>query len=85
LAKVGKMFNPLLSDFTSLKDNELDAKLGELIKKYTIAARMGNGALAMQVNMVIESLRYEIVRRQQELAKKIMDKNQDLDKLIKIG
>jgi len=80
------MFNPLIEDFTHLKDNELDAKITDLNKKYSISLRTGNSALAMQIAIILESLKEEIQRRQYEASKKLMQKqNKDLDGLINVG
>jgi acyl-CoA hydrolase len=80
------MFNPLLDDLTQLKDQDLEAKMTDLNKKYTIALRTGNGSLAMQVAMIIEAVRDETLRRQSEATKKMLAKqNKDLDGLINIG
>ena len=80
------MFNPLLDDFSHLKDTELDAKIGDLNKKYSIALRSGNGALANQVVMILNSLREEVLRRQSEATKKLMQRqDKDLDGLINVG
>ena len=47
---------------------------------------MGNGTLAFQISVVIESLREETTRRQNEAIKKLMQKqNKDLDGLINVG
>ena len=78
------MFNPLLEDLTVLKDADIESKMTDLNRKYSIALRMGNGQLALQVNLVVESLRFEIQRRQHEATKKMLAKNKDLDGLIKI-
>jgi len=80
------MFNPLIEDLTHLKDSDLDAKMSDLNKKYGIALRMGNSAIAMQIAVVLESIRFEVVRRQTEASKKLLQKqNKDLDGLINIG
>lgn len=79
------MFNPLLDDLSSLKDEELSSKINELTKKYTIAARLGNGALGNQIIIALESLRSEMSRRQYEASKKLLEKqNKDLDGLINV-
>lgn len=80
------MFNPLIEDMTTLKDGDLDARLSDLNKKYNISMRMGNGSVARQIAVVIEAVRYEIVRRQQDASKKLLEKqNKDLDGLINVG
>lgn len=80
------MFNPLVEDLTRLKDTELDSRINDLNKKYSIAMRMGNGSVGMQIAVVLEQLRDETMRRQAEATKKLMSKqNKDLDGLINVG
>ena len=80
------MFNPLLEDLTHLKDVDLDSRITDLNKKYSIAMRMGNGAVGMQIAVVLEQLRAEVQRRQVEATKKLLQKqNKDLDDLINVG
>jgi hypothetical protein len=80
------MFNPLVEDLTHLKDTDLDSKMTDLNKKYSIAMRLGNGSVAMQIAVVLEQLRDEVQRRQIESSKKLLQKqNKDLDDLINVG
>jgi hypothetical protein len=80
------MFNPLLEDLTQIKDAELENKMSDLNKKYNIALRMGNGAVAQQIAVVIEAVRDESLRRQHEATKKLLAKqSKDLDGLINVG
>jgi hypothetical protein len=80
------MFNPLLEDLTLLKDADLESRMTDLNKKYSIALRTGNGMLAQQVAVVIEAIRDESQRRQREATKKLLQKqNKDLDGLINVG
>jgi hypothetical protein len=80
------MFNPLLEDLTLLKDADLESRMVDLNKKYSIALRTGNGMLAQQVAVVIEAIREETLRRQREATKKLLQKqNKDLDDLINVG
>jgi len=78
------MFNPLMPDLREVKDQELENKLHELTKKYWIAARGGNGGLAQQILVALESYKDEMRRRQVEQQRSLMEKqNKDLDDLIK--
>lgn len=80
------MFNPLLEDLTQLKDADLESRMSDLNKKYSIAMRSGNSALGIQVAVVLEAIKEELARRQIEATKKLMQKqNKDLDDLINIG
>lgn len=80
------MFNPLLEDFSQLKDQDLENRMAEINKKYNIALKTGNSGLVMQIVMVMDALREETSRRQAEATKKLMQKqNKDLDGLINVG
>jgi len=80
------MFNPLLENLSSLKDTDLEERVNDLNRKYTIALQMGNASLAQQVLVLIEALKEETARRQRESTKKVLQKqNKDLDNLINIG
>lgn len=80
------MFNPLMDNLTELKDEEISSKTADLIKKYNIALKMGNGALAQQIVVALDALQSENVRRQYEASKRLLEKqNKDLDGLINVG
>lgn len=80
------MFNPLMEDLSGLKDEEVNSKISELMKKYNIASRLGNGALAYQIVVALESLQTENARRQQEASRRLVEKQKkDLDGLINVG
>ena len=78
------MFNPLLPSTADLKISDLENKISELTRKYMIAARSGNGALAQQVLFVLEE--YKAALQSKLLAAKppTPNGNSDLDKLINI-
>lgn len=78
------MFNPLLPSTADLKVSDLENKIHELTKKYMIAARSGNGALAQQVLFALEE--YKAALQSKLLATKppTANGNSDLDKLINI-
>ena len=48
------MFHPLLSNVTEIKDLDLENKINDLGKKYSFAARSGNGGLCSQILLVLE-------------------------------
>jgi hypothetical protein len=79
------MFHPLLSSPSALKTQELEDKINELTRKYFIAAKSGNGSLAQQVLVALETYKAELQHR--NLTTKIIpSKNGDtgLDDLIKV-
>lgn len=81
------MFNPLLQDLTELKDQDLENKINELNRKYSIVARTGNGALCEQISIVLLQLREEQQQRLRDKNKRVNVKNQDkdLDDLINVN
>jgi hypothetical protein len=79
------MYNPLLGDPSHLKDSELEAKINELSRKYSIACRTGMNDVVDQLIIAIEMYRNEMVKRNQDALKKSIGKaNGDLDGLINI-
>jgi hypothetical protein len=79
------MFNPLLPDLSTLKNDEVDNKITELMQKYFLASKFGQSGLMQQISVILEVYRNEQSRRQQEANKKLMqNRNQDLDEFIKI-
>lgn len=78
------MFNPLLENVQTLKDQELEAKIQDLSRKYHIAGRMGSGSVMMQIATVLQSYREELSRRQIETMKELAKKtDKNLEGLIK--
>ena len=77
------MFNPLMEDLSKLKDSEIESKIVELGKKYTIASQTGMGAIIPQILVALEAYRVEMSKRSQkaldETSKKI---GGDIDGLI---
>jgi hypothetical protein len=79
------MYNPLLGDATKLKDADLESKILDLSKKYSISARMGHGAVCEQIISALAMYKDEMYRRQvtatQKLAKQ---QDKDFDDLINV-
>lgn len=74
--------HPLAGDFSSLKDNELETKAGELTKKYF---QTHNPAVQKQIAMLLDSYNEEIKKRRQAALEKMMqNRDKSLDKLINI-
>ena len=78
------MYNPLVSDLSKLKSDDIDLKISELLKKYTIAARLGQGSVCEQISVLLEHYKSEQHKRYQESQKKLQEKNKDLDEFINI-
>lgn len=78
------MFNPLLADLSKLKNEDLELKITELMKKYTIAARSGQGAVCNQILTIIEAHKEEQQRRYAESNKKMINQTKNLDDFINV-
>jgi hypothetical protein len=80
------MYNPLLGDITKIKDADLEAKILDLSKKYSISARMGHGAICNQIISALTMYKDELYQRQvaatQKLAKR---QDNNFDDLINVN
>lgn len=80
------MFNPLLDDPSTLKDAELEAKILDLGRKYTIAARTGMNQVIPQILVALDLYRTELNKRSYESLQNTAKKtNGSLDDLINVG
>lgn len=80
------MFHPLLEDLSKFKDAEIDTKIIDLNKKYYMAARMGQGAAAQQIALVLDAYRSEQARRNFEASQKALKmQNKGIDDLINVN
>lgn len=75
------MFHPFEGDLSQLKDNEVEAKLLELNKKYFVAARLGKPELLTQLATFVNIYKDELSKR--HLAK-LKASDSDLDQLINV-
>ena len=64
------MQHPFINDLSEKSLEDLQTTISELTKKYTFAARTGNGALMHQLNMAMDSYRIEYNKKMDELIKK---------------
>jgi len=78
------MYNPLVQDLSKLKTDDIDLKITELMKKYMIAARLGQSGVCEQISVIIEHYKREQQKRYQESQKKLQEKNKDLEDYINI-
>jgi hypothetical protein len=80
------MFNPLLENVSKIKDQDLDKKILDLTNKYYLALRLGNGSLANQVLLSLDTYRVEQQQRQINSMKEMQNKQkkQGLDDLINV-
>lgn len=74
--------HPLIDDLATLKDNEIEARISDLSKKYFMTQ---NTSVRMQMVTVLDTLKEELkVRRSEEMKKMMERNNKGLDKLINI-
>jgi len=78
------MFNPLLPDLSKIKNEDLELKITELMKKYMIAAKSGQGGVCQQISIIIDSYKDEQKKRYAESAKKLATQNKDFDDYINV-
>lgn len=78
------MEHPLIGDLSTLTLDELNSKVGELQKKLSIAQRTGNGHLANQIRMALETYYNAYQARLQESYKKENINNIDFENKINI-
>ena len=74
--------HPFEGDLSQLKDNEVEAKLFELNRKYFVAARLGNHALLTQLATFVTIYKEEMNKRYLSRSKGQTDS--DLDQLINV-
>lgn len=78
------MFNPLIPDLSKIKNDDLENKIQELMKKYWIAARSGQGAVCNQISVWLDAYKTEQLKRHEENNKKLLQKSKDYDDLINV-
>jgi hypothetical protein len=77
------MTHPLVNDLSSLKDDELESKILDLSKKYWISQ---NSDVQYQIRLILNQYNEELrTRRHKLLQQQMENRNQELDKLIKIN
>ena len=78
------MFNPLLPDISSLKNEDIDNKINELMRKYTIAARSGQGIVCQQIIVILETYKAEQQKRHIAGSQKLLDQGKNLDDFVNV-
>lgn len=78
------MYNPLLPDLTNLKNEDIDNKITELMQKYFMAARFGQGGVCQQISVILETYKAEQKRRHAAATQKLASQNKDLDQFINV-
>lgn len=82
------MFHPLGNNLRELKDEELQKKYGDLMKRLNQALRTGPTTIIPQLQLLLADYQEELNRRQQvafeEMMKKAKDSGKDFDGIIDI-
>jgi hypothetical protein len=78
------MFNPLLPDLSNLKNEDIDTKISELMQKYFLAAKFGQGAVCSQIGIILEAYKYEQSKRHITASQKMANQNRNLDDFINV-
>lgn len=77
------MIHPLVNELSTLKDNEIEEKILDLSKKYWFTR---NPDVQFQIRMLLDQFNEELrVRRNKAIQQQYENRNQELDKLIKIN
>lgn len=75
--------HPLISDFSNLKNADIEAKINDLTKKYFMTS---NAGVQCQISAMLDSYKEELGRRQADEWNKVMEsRNKGLDKLINVS
>ena len=76
--------HPLTPNLQELKDDELYAKQGEIVKRINQAYRMGMADAIGQLQMILEDYQFEIQRRNQKQMDELINKNDKFKGIIDI-
>ena len=75
--------HPLIEDLSELKDQELEAKILDLSKKYWIVR---NPDVKYQITLLLDAYQMELkIRRSKALEQTYQNRDKDLDKLINVN
>jgi hypothetical protein len=67
-----------------LKNEDIDNKITELMKKYFLAARFGQGAVCNQISVILEAYKAEQSTRHIKANQKLANQNKNLDDFINV-
>ena len=79
------MEHPLIHDIDGLSVEELQSRISDLTKKLSWATRTGNGQLAGQIRMALETFQNKYRQRMDEIYAKSNQKGQDFSDRIDIS
>lgn len=81
---IGDIMHPLVSDLSSLTNEELHKKYNELMQKMNQAYRFGPAGAIPQMQMILENYRYEMDNRNRKTMEEMEAKNDKFKGLIDI-
>ena len=81
---LGDLMHPLVSDLTSLSNEELHKKYNELMQKYNQAHRFGPVSVLPQMQMILENYRYEMDARNRKIMQEMEEKSDKFKGIIDI-
>lgn len=76
--------HPLAPDLSTLSDNDLHKKHGDLVQRLSQAYRIGPSSIIGQLQMLLENYNSEIQRRNQKLMDELMKKGKNMSGIIDI-
>jgi len=76
--------HPLAPDLSTLSDNDLHKKHGELVQRLAQAYRIGPFSIIGQLQMLLENYNAEIQRRNQKIMDEMMKKGKNMSGIIDI-
>lgn len=76
--------HPLAPDLSTLSDNDLHKKHGELVQRLSQAYQIGPYGIIGQLQMLLENYNSEIQRRNQKIMDELMKKGKNMSGIIDI-
>lgn len=76
--------HPLLPDLTTLSNDELHKKYGELQKRAVMATRSGSSEVLHQIQLLMDGYLAEISSRNQKMLQELENKNKNFKNIIDI-
>ncbi len=79
------MEHPLITNIENLTNQELQDRVTDLTRKMTIAHRMGNAQLVVQIQMALETFQTKLRERQQAEYERQLGKGKDFGDRIDVS
>ncbi len=80
----GDYMHPLVSDLSSLSNEDLHKKYNELMAKMNQAYKFGPTSVIPQMQMILENYRFEMDKRNRKTLEEIEEKNNKFKGIIDI-